>query len=72
MDWSTKDMIALGLENNVFLWCCKKMQAFNLLNYPIKEDIRKYVTSLIWNNSGTELAVGNSEGIVEIWDGNLI
>jgi cell division cycle 20-like protein 1 (cofactor of APC complex) len=73
LDWSSKDVIALGLENNVFLWCCKKMHASNLLNYPINEEegIRKYVTSVIWNNSGTELAVGNTEGTVEIWDGNL-
>lgn len=68
LDWSSRDIIALGLENNVFLWCCKKMQAYNLLNYPILNNKQKYVTSLIWNNSGNELAVGNSEGYVEIWD----
>jgi len=71
LDWSNKDMIALGLENNVFLWCCRKMQAYNLLNYPNNDGVQKYVTSLIWNNLGTELAVGNSEGFVEIWDGNI-
>jgi WD40 repeat protein len=29
----------------------------------------KYVSSVIWSPSGDEIAVGNSEGLVEIWDG---
>lgn len=66
LDWSSKNEIAVGLDNSVYLYCASKTQTINLFTY----EQEKYVSSLIWNQSGTELAVGNSEGIVEIWDGN--
>ena len=50
-----------------YLWCANKTQCVKLFNYH--DD--KYVSSVIWNSTGTEIAVGNSEGIVEIWDGKI-
>ena len=67
LDWSSKNDIAVGLNNSVFLWSSNKTHLLNLFTY----EQEKYVSSIIWNQSGTELAVGNSEGIVEIWDGKL-
>lgn len=66
LDWSSRNDIAVGLDNSVYLWCANKTQMINLFTY----EQEKYVSSIIWNQSGTELAVGNSEGVVEIWDGN--
>lgn len=66
LDWSSKNDIAVGLNNSVYLWCANKTQVVNLLSY----DDNKYVSSVIWNSVGTQLAVGNSDGKVEIWDGN--
>lgn len=67
LDWSSKNDIAVGLQNSVFLWCGNKTQLVNLFTY---ED-EKNVSSLIWNQNGTELAVGNADGFVEIWDSKL-
>jgi hypothetical protein len=64
LDWSSRNDIAVGLDNSVYLWCANKTQMINLFTY----EQEKYVSSIIWNQSGTELAVGNSEGVVEIWD----
>lgn len=65
LDWSSRNDIAVGLDNSVYLWCGNKTQMVNLFTY----EQEKYVSSIIWNQSGTDLAVGNSEGVVEIWDG---
>lgn len=67
LDWSSRNDIAVGLDNSVYLWCANKTQMVNLFSYGEE----KYVSSIIWNQSGTELAVGNSEGVVEIWDGKI-
>lgn len=67
VDWSSKNDIVVGESNSVFLWCANKTQRVKLLSY----EGEKYVSSVIWNQSGTEVAVGNSEGTVEIWDGEF-
>jgi WD40 repeat protein len=65
VDWSNKNDIAVGQSNCVFLWCANKTQCVKLLEY----EGDKYVSSVIWNTEGTQVAVGNSDGLVEIWDG---
>jgi hypothetical protein len=65
VDWSSKNDLAVGQNNSVYLWCANKTQCVKLMSYPGE----KYVSSVIWNPNGTEVAVGNSEGTVEIWDG---
>lgn len=64
LDWSSLNDIAVGLGNSVVLWCANKTQEVKLLSYTGN----KYVTSVMWSAAGTELAVGNSEGTIEIWD----
>jgi WD40 repeat protein len=68
LDWSNKNDVAVGLDNSLCLYSTSKNQMFNLFSY----DSDKYVSSLIWNSEGTEIAVGNSEGLIEIWDGKII
>jgi WD40 repeat protein len=65
IDWSSQNDLAVGESNSVHIWCANKTQKVKLISY----EGDKYVSSLIWNQGGTELAVGNSEGSVEIWDG---
>lgn len=65
LDWSSKNDIAVGQNNSVYLWCANKTQCFKLLEY----EGDKYVSSVIWSPTGNEVAVGNSDGLVEIWDG---
>jgi hypothetical protein len=68
VDWSSKNDIAVGQNNCVYLWCSNKTQCVKLLGY----EGEKYVSSVIWSPSGDEVAVGNSDGQVEIWDGRNI
>jgi hypothetical protein len=74
VDWSSKNDIAVGLSNTAYLWCTNKTQVVKLLEY----EGDKAVSSVMWNNkyfifnfSGNEIAIGNTDGFVEIWDGNI-
>ena len=67
VDWSSKNDIAVGQSNCVYVWCFNKSQPVKVLGY----EGEKYVSSVIWSPSGNEIAVGNSEGLVEIWDGKI-
>jgi hypothetical protein len=65
VDWSSRNDIAVGQRESVYVWCANKTQCVKLLTYGGE----KYVSSVIWNPSGDKVAVGNSEGSVEVWDG---
>jgi hypothetical protein len=45
VDWSSKNDIAVGLANTVYLWCANKTQIINLVSY----EGDKYVSSVMWN-----------------------
>jgi len=78
LDWSSKNQIAVGCSSSVILWNNNKTQSETLLTYDISEENNiqnnenniKYVSSLIWSEDGDKLAVGNSYGIVELYDIN--
>ncbi|CRG99126.1 cell division cycle protein 20 homolog, putative [Plasmodium relictum] len=78
LDWSKKNIIAVGLDNKLCLWnneACKCEELFDLDQIQKKRkekkkkiEIKKSITSLKWNIFGNYLAVGLSNGVVEIWD----
>ena len=55
------------MGNSVGLWGTNQTQESILYTYNSISD--KYVSSLMWSLSGDHLAVGNSKGQVEIYDG---
>ena len=46
VDWSSRNDIAVGLNNTAYLWCTNKTQVVQLLEY----EGDKYVSSIMWNN----------------------
>ena len=70
VDWSAKNDIAVGLGNKVCLWCTNQTQETTLCTYQNTND--KYVSSVMWSQTGDNLAVGNSRGQVEIYDGKYL
>eukprot|EP01133_Synstelium_polycarpum_P013909 gene13909-16409_t len=63
IDWSSQNVLAVGLERSVYLWNAATSQVSKLCDYG--ED---NVTSVSWLQRGTHLAVGGNDGIVQIWD----
>ena len=67
---SSKNDIAVGLGNSVHLYTTNQTQENILFTYNNNNTIDKYVSSLIISQDGELLAVGNSEGFIEIYDIN--
>ncbi|OMH81595.1 WD repeat-containing protein slp1 [Zancudomyces culisetae] len=67
LDWSVDNMLAIGLERNVYLWDASSGEVTSLCETSGPSNT---VCSLQWTNDGEYLAVGNSEGVIELWDVN--
>ncbi|KAI8998131.1 WD40-repeat-containing domain protein [Gaertneriomyces semiglobifer] len=64
LDWSSTNMLAIALENTVYLWNGNTGEASQLCQVARND---QYVASVQWAPDGSHLAVGLSEGDVEIW-----
>jgi len=64
VDWSSQNLLAVGLSQSVYLWNASTSQVTRLCDVAPAE----MVTSLSWIARGTHLAVGSSEGSVTLWD----
>lgn len=64
VDWGMQDVLAVGLGDSVYLWDGATQLVDRLCNLADRDK----VTSLNWIASGTHLAVGTNNGLVEIWD----
>ena len=63
LDWSSSNILAVGLGNSVYLWNATTSSVNRLSGYR-----DQYVCSLNWNSAGTHLAIGTLSGTVEVWD----
>jgi cell division cycle 20-like protein 1, cofactor of APC complex len=64
VSWSSKNIIAIGLGNEVYLWSAETSKVKCLCSL-----INDVVTSVGWNNDGDVLAVGTEKGGIYIYDG---
>ncbi|CCD27077.1 Cdh1p NDAI_0J01850 [Naumovozyma dairenensis CBS 421] len=62
IDWSSSDMLAVGLGKSIFLTDNSSGEVIHLC------DTESEYTSLSWVGAGSHLAVGQGNGIVEIYD----
>ncbi len=65
LDWSSRNMLAVALGSEVWLWNAVSHDT-TLLMETENEDIA--ITSLRWMNDGSTLALGASDSSVQIWD----
>lgn len=64
VDWGLQDVLAVGLGDSVYMWDGATQLVDRLCNLTNQDK----VTSISWIGLGTHLAVGTSNGLVEIWD----
>ncbi|CAG8447829.1 411_t:CDS:2 [Ambispora leptoticha] len=64
VDWSAKNVLALGLEHSVYLWDASSSQMTKLCELEESSAI----TSVKWSLQGERLAIGTADGLVQIWD----
>mmetsp|Transcript_9850 Transcript_9850/g.26772 ORF Transcript_9850/g.26772 Transcript_9850/m.26772 type:complete len:499 (+) Transcript_9850:123-1619(+) len=65
VDWSSLNVLAVGLGACVYLWSACTSKVTKLCDLALEED---NVTSVSWTGRGTHLAVGTHKGEVQIWD----
>ncbi|NXE71898.1 CDC20 protein, partial [Calcarius ornatus] len=65
LDWSPQNLLALALDTTVYVWHHISGDIINLME---TECITDYVSSVSWGNGGNCLAVGMSNGEVQLWD----
>ncbi|OIV94364.1 hypothetical protein TanjilG_25426 [Lupinus angustifolius] len=64
VDWSSNNVLAVGLGSCVYLWNASSSKVTRLCDLGIDD----YVCSVEWAHRGTYIAVGTSKGKVKIWD----
>lgn len=64
VDWSQKDNLAVGLAQCVYLWNFNT----NKIDKIAENQESNFVSSLSWNQKGSNLAIGSMSGTVQIYD----
>lgn len=65
LDWSSRNVLAVALHNNVYLWDATQGDITLLMMLEREED---YICSLSWTKEGSYLAIGTSDCKVQLWD----
>jgi cell division cycle 20-like protein 1 (cofactor of APC complex) len=65
VDWSSQNVLAVGLASCVYLWSACTSKVTKLCDLADSEDL---VTSVSWAQRGTHVAVGTNKGEVQLWD----
>lgn len=64
VDWSSTNVLGVGLGNCVYLWSAHTSVVTKLCELKFGGP----VCSVSWSQSGAELAVGTAAGLVQVWD----
>ncbi|XP_046850230.1 cell division cycle protein 20 homolog [Xenia sp. Carnegie-2017] len=65
LDWSCNDYLAVALGGFVYLWHASSGSIEQLCQM---DSSQSYVGSVSWINEGNYLAIGDSDGAVQLWD----
>ncbi|OBS70870.1 hypothetical protein A6R68_00612, partial [Neotoma lepida] len=65
VDWSSGNVLAVALDNSVYLWNAGSGDILQLLQMEQPGD---YISSVAWIKEGNYLAVGTSNAEVQLWD----
>lgn len=63
LDWNSSNILSVALGTSVYLW-----NASTGSIQELKTENERTVTSVAWMQQGNYLAVGNDQGVVELWD----
>mmetsp|Transcript_9223 Transcript_9223/g.14914 ORF Transcript_9223/g.14914 Transcript_9223/m.14914 type:complete len:513 (+) Transcript_9223:168-1706(+) len=65
LDWSSENVLAVGLGPTVYLWNARTGEINQLME---SEDEENLITSLRWVADGSHLAIGSGDKNVQIWN----
>lgn len=67
VDWSSTNLLSVGLGTCVYLWSAHTSQVTRLCDLST-EDRNEKVTSVAWSERGNYVGVGCESGQVQVWD----
>ncbi|KAI9628936.1 hypothetical protein KEM48_011331 [Puccinia striiformis f. sp. tritici PST-130] len=67
VDWSSTNVLAVGLGSQVYLWSAATSAVTRLVDVAVPGST-DHTTSLSWIGKGNILAIGTDSGKVHIWD----
>lgn len=65
LDWSDRNVVAIGLGNTAYLW---NASTFAISQLVSADDEDGHITSLSWASNACHLTVGLNNSEVQIWD----
>ncbi|XP_068784456.1 cell division cycle protein 20 homolog B [Struthio camelus] len=65
LDWNHENLIAIALGPAAHIWNGRTLQGVESIDLNSSS---KYISSLAWIKEGTCLAIGTSDGEVQLWD----
>ncbi|XP_025051928.1 cell division cycle protein 20 homolog B [Alligator sinensis] len=65
LDWNRENLIAVALGSCAYIWNGETHQSIESIDL---NSSAKYISSIAWIKEGTCLAVGTSDGEVQLWD----
>lgn len=64
LDWSSRNMVVIGLETQVYIWNGDTGSSSSLMETAMDT----YISSVKWSADGGFVAIGTGNGDVELWD----
>lgn len=68
VDWSSTNLLSVGLGSCVYLWSACTSQVTKLCDLSGSDNSTDKVTSVSWYEKGNYVAVGCESGLVQVWD----
>lgn len=65
VDWSSQNILAVGLGTSVYLWAATTSKVTKLCDLGPTDS----VCSVQWTREGSYISIGTSQGKVQVWDG---
>ncbi|XP_040309262.1 cell division cycle protein 20 homolog B isoform X2 [Herpailurus yagouaroundi] len=65
LDWNFQNLVAIALGSSVYIWNGENHNKIENIDFTLNCN---YVSSVSWIKEGNCLAVGTSEGEVQLWD----
>lgn len=65
LDWSSTNILAVGLGANLYLWNAASGTIDQLVE---NSDPENFITSVSWGEDGRTIAVGSTDTTIQIWD----
>lgn len=63
LEWSSQNILSVALDSSLYFWNADNNKVLKFL------DLNPHsISSIGWNDPGTHIAIGTSQGTTEIWD----